>query len=447
MLGWAAPAAQAATGGSLLFNETFQGASVPDPGVGPLNDSCLTGASAAPPAGSSTIPVCTRKEGTPTPGVLPGYLQLNDVEGNRTGGMVYNRPLPASGGLVVTFDQYQYGGVPLNGRQGDGIAFFLTDGSTQLTSAGAYGGSLGYAQRTGASGVHAAYLGVGLDSYGNFVNDAEGRGAGCAVPSPRGSNLVPNVVTIRGGGDGGTGYCYLSSTSNAANQSTLPGSLRADTGPDAAERTVRITVSPAVRPTVTVEIDFHDGAGFHTVLTQVMPQDVPPTYKFGFTAGTGGASDVHLIRNVVVTSVNPLGALSLTKQVNNATPQPATYGVGDTVPYQFLVVNTSVAALNGVDGDRPEDQECVLSQDDADGGRGYQQPDDLHRQLHHHRRGRVAHRCVHQYRHGQRFGRLRQPHRVQSFVGDRADYPGTRDQRGEIRALERRQRQRPGRSG
>ncbi|GAB1639922.1 lectin-like domain-containing protein [Krasilnikovia sp. MM14-A1259] len=330
-----------AAAGSLLFDESFQGASVADPGVLPLNDACLTGASSATaPAGRSGLARCALRNRAPQTGTVPGYLQLTDATNNRAGGIVYNRPLPAGGGLVVTFTQYQYAG-----SAADGIAFFLTDGSTELTSVGAPGGSLGYAQQTGAPGVHGAFMGVGFDSYGNFVADNFGKGAGCAPPSPYGR--IPNTVTLRGPGEGTIGYCYVtSSTSGSA--STLPGSLRSLVGPAAAARPVRITVSPGLRPTLTVEIDFSDGAGFRTVLTRTATRDVPPTYKFGFTASTGGSTDVHLIRDMVVNSVTPLGTLSLTKQVDRTTTQPASYGPGDLVPYEFVVVNTSVAQLTGV---------------------------------------------------------------------------------------------------
>ncbi|WP_412741737.1 hypothetical protein [Krasilnikovia sp. MM14-A1004] len=330
-----------AAGGSLLFDESFQGASVADPGVLALNDACLTGAtSVTAPAGRSRLARCALSKRAPQTGTVPGYLQLTDATNNRAGGIVYNRPLPASGGLVVTFTQYQYAG-----SAADGIAFFLTDGSTELTSVGAPGGSLGYAQQTGSPGVHGAFFGVGFDAYGNFIADNFGKGAGCATPSPH--DRIPNTVTLRGPGEGATGYCYVVS-STSGNASTLPGSLRSTFGPAAAARPVRITVSPGLRPTLTVEVDFSDGAGYRTVLSRTATRDVPATYKFGFAASTGGSTDVHLIRDMVVNSVTPLGTLSLTKQVDRSTTQPASYGPGDRVPYEFVVVNTSIVQLTGV---------------------------------------------------------------------------------------------------
>lgn len=353
--GSAAPVPHARAGSELL-TETFTGSSVADPGFQPLNSTCLTGASGPPPAGASTTGPCTDAGQTtppvPTPGQTPGWLQLTDQGGFHKGGLLYNRPLPGNGGLQVTFEQYQYGGTGA-----DGISFFLVDGSADLTSAGGDGGSLGYAQRNLDPGVNGGYVGIGLDAYGNFANDDENRGLNCAsdqkspVPTTR---QVPNTVTLRGPGQGIDGYCFLASTiaadptSPSGYTSTLPGLLRQD-GPDPApaKRTVRLTVSPESLPLVTVEIDFNDGNGFQQVLSRRMTVQAPPTYKFGFSASTGGGTDTHLIRALTGNSVDPLSALNLVKTAAG-NPPGGSYDVGDTVPYNFLVTNTSPQTLTGV---------------------------------------------------------------------------------------------------
>ncbi|MDR3033044.1 MAG: hypothetical protein LBV78_08045, partial [Kitasatospora sp.] len=169
-----------ATTGTVIVDETFAGSSVPDPSWEPLGDTCLTGAPAGstPAPGTAPIPSCPAggTAAAPVPGVTPGYLQLNDSAGFVGGSLLYRRPVPASAGLSVTFEQYQYGG---NEQPGDGIGFYLVDGSTALDTKGADGGSLGYAQRNLSPGVVGGYLGVGLDMYGNFYNDGENRGADC----------------------------------------------------------------------------------------------------------------------------------------------------------------------------------------------------------------------------------------------------------------------------
>lgn len=354
----------------MLVNETFTGSSVPDPGFVPLNTACLTGAATAPPPGESTLGPCTAPDQTTEPvppsGVTPGYLQLTDQGNYHVGSVLYNRPLPGNGGVQVTFKQYQYGG---NGA--DGIGFFLVDGATDLTSAGADGGSLGYAQRNLTPGVDGGYLGLGLDAYGNFVNDGEQRGLGCPADHQSPVNpldQVPNAITLRGPGQGIDGYCFLASTIKPDSSqpsgyiTTLPGSLRADgTDPAASERIVRITVSAETYPLVTAEIDFEDGKGFQTVFTHRMDTAAPPTYKFGLSASTGGLTDTHLIRGLQVASTNTLDQLNLVKTVVDEPGTP--YRVGDTVHYQFLVTNTGTTDLTGVQVHDPAVTDVICPRD------------------------------------------------------------------------------------
>jgi uncharacterized repeat protein (TIGR01451 family) len=288
--------------------------------------------------------------------VVPGYLQLNDAGTSAVGTILYNRPVPASAGISVVFEQYQYGG---NGA--DGIGFFLVDGATELTRAGGNGGSLGYTQRTGTDGIPGGYIGVGLDSFGNFYDDGEGKGTNCPdgqrSPTTATGAVAPNVVTLRGPGSGGNGYCYQASTTTPTSNpkrpaSTLPGILRAATGttnPQVAKRLINIQVTPAPNARVIVQIDFGTGNGWQEVLNQPAPANTPSTYKFGFTGATGGVTDVHLLRNVLVRTIQPLSNLQITKQVDRtAAALPAVITAGTQIPYQYVVTNAGLEALSGV---------------------------------------------------------------------------------------------------
>ncbi|ROQ64940.1 putative repeat protein (TIGR01451 family) [Rathayibacter sp. PhB152] len=346
-----APRAEA---GTVLVQESFGTTSVPDPAWQALDQACLTKATAAPPSGSSNLGVCANRTGAPLASSALGFLQLTDNRTNLKGGAVFNRPIPATGGLDVQFDQYQYGTVGL-GTGADGIGFFLTDGSKTLTAAGAAGGALGYGQNTSgataANGVNGGYLGIGLDAFGNFSNTAAqvgGLGTGCpASPAPPGQQA--NRIVARGPGQDRANYCYIANA-----PAPLLGPVRttlvladAQNPTTAYGRTVRITVSPAVRPLVTVywgNSAGMDAASLTPLLAFTMTTDAPATFKLGFTASTGGSSDTHLIRNVKVSTINDLGALSLIKQIDRTTAQPASYGEGSTIPYQFVVTNTSSLA-------------------------------------------------------------------------------------------------------
>jgi uncharacterized repeat protein (TIGR01451 family) len=81
----------------------------------------------------------------------------------------------------------------------------------------------------------------------------------------------------------------------------------ATTRASAIRRGVRITVSPAHR--ITVELD--RGTGYTTVIPPfdfVAAPGQPPlpgSFRFGFAGTTGGATNIHEIRNVVVSTVSP----------------------------------------------------------------------------------------------------------------------------------------------
>jgi hypothetical protein len=133
------------------------------------------------------------------------------------------------------------------------------------------------------------------------------------------------MVTVRGPGNGIVGYCFLTATTSNFTTtgpwpSTLPGQLQGTltaippgTTPKQAQallepskRTVRIEIIPAPDPQVTIDIDFQGGQGFQRVLQFAAPQPVPASYRFGFAASTGLFTDVHLIRNLTVSTLTPL---------------------------------------------------------------------------------------------------------------------------------------------
>jgi uncharacterized repeat protein (TIGR01451 family) len=355
------------TGGTTIVSETFTGATVPDPAWTVQGETCLTGATTAPPAGAANIPTCANaRVGDVPPIGTPGYLQLTDERLQATGSVLYNRPVPATAGVSITFDQFQYGGTGA-----DGIGFFLVDGSTDLTATGAPGGSLGYAQRRVGSGtlepgVDGGLLGVGLDAFGNYYDDGEARGTGCPAdqrsPTTQNGPIAPNVITLRGPGQGTIGYCYLASTTPPippadpnAPGTTLnggTGTLRAATLAGS-WRQVNVQVTPAPNPRVIVQVRYNPadaGDPWITELDVPAPQDLPSTYKFGLSAATGGQNDVHLIRNAVVQSVVPLSQLQLEKQVDRSgEPLPAVITAGTVIPYQYTVTNAGQETLSTLD--------------------------------------------------------------------------------------------------
>ena len=101
-----------------------------------------------------------------------------------------------------------------------------------------------------------------------------------------------------------------------------------------------------------VTVDFNDGTGPHQVLDVAAPGPVPPSYKFGFAASTGDFTDVHLIRNVVVETDEPLPELNLRKQI--ALPRPGHLSAGDDVKYEFVVTNSGRVRITHLSVDDPK---------------------------------------------------------------------------------------------
>jgi uncharacterized repeat protein (TIGR01451 family) len=231
-----------------------------------------------------------------------GWLRLTTNAGNQAGTAIYNTAFSSAAGVQVIFTYATYSFV---NAPGDGISFYLIDGATAVPTIGAYGGPLGYSRITTTTpqvpGVTNGYVGIGLDEYGNFGTLQSG---GCSyVPC----SLGLSGVTIRGSGSLTTGFNYY--TQAAA---TIP------TGSRASAKKVRITVTPAPTVNATVEID--SGSGFVTVINNFNISGIagqaaiPATFKMGFAAGTGWATDFHEIRGFTTTNADPGPAdLTITK--------------------------------------------------------------------------------------------------------------------------------------
>lgn len=275
-----------------LISETFRGSSTA-PGwemESPKGSHlpCMTAASKPVPAGS--LPACN--EG-PTDKVGQGVFQLTDNSKNDGGNLLLDRALPATAGLQISFDFFQYRTATAKGA--DGISFFLIDGAQENISAGETGGMLGY------KGLKGGLVGIGFDQYGNFSNPdcVKGVKDACGVGGP---GLRPNTVAVRGAES--TGYKYVAGE-------TSPGPLAVDkaTKREDARRTAVVSLSTA--GLLNVSIDFHDGRGVVKVLNEIdlnaiegQPK-LPETIKLGFSGSTGGSTNYHEIRDFVVSSLDP----------------------------------------------------------------------------------------------------------------------------------------------
>ena len=304
-------------------------------GVG-TNRACLTARNGSG-GDSSGIPGCN------TPGLGgvveaegAGALRFTSNATGQSGTVIHNETLSSGQGLKFEFDMFMYDGTDFVGRPGDGISFFLTDGSAALpTTPGAAGSGLGYA-RSGrstnwlgqeswsGSGVVGGYVGVGFDRFGNYSTQDSGPGA----PLPFMDTGRSNGIALRGSAS--SNYRYITGKVAAGQLDTQSATVR-----DNALRKVRITISTS--NIMNVDVDYSDGNGYVSELSNVDLNTIngttfPSTFRFGFSASTGDARQAQEIRNLVVQTLEP--DLSTT-----ITPSQSTYTVNDSLSFAVSVEN------------------------------------------------------------------------------------------------------------
>jgi autotransporter-associated beta strand protein len=223
-----------------------------------------------------------------------GWLRMTSSSTNQaTYAYDTNSFAAANATITATFNYASY-----NGSGADGITFFLADASKTF-AVGAYGGSLGYAQKTNAggggadiNGMNGGYIGVGIDEFGNFSNPSEGRVGG--------TGFVPNAIAVRGPGQGLTGYNYLGGTNGLGTQIAFPSSTTRPTGSNL--RTIQVVI------TATNQMTVYMATGGTTNFIPLYSIDLsgytrPDSLIMGFTSGTGGSTDIHEIQAVTLSSV------------------------------------------------------------------------------------------------------------------------------------------------
>lgn len=275
-----------------------------------------------------------------------GWLRLATTEGYQHNIVALDTAIPSNANTVtVTFDFTMWGG---GGSNADGISLFVFDAAEPF-SVGANGGSLAYEQKTGVPGLKGGYFAVGLDVYGNFSNDTEGRSGAYNINNPSSplnisDSLHENQIVVRGPDQSGTvntdtytgtgndsynllaytgGYDYTESGTpaikdlggtNASNSYfyTNPGVdnqldyANQDFRPDQdAIQYRRLQVSLNDQDELTVSVEFGKNTGLvelYTIDLDAAGFDRPENLRLGFGAATGGSLNVHEIRNLIVTA-------------------------------------------------------------------------------------------------------------------------------------------------
>lgn len=256
-----------------------------------------------------------------------GYLRLTSNSNNQKGYAYYNTAFPTSLGVNVDFEYLSWGG-----SGADGLSVFLFDGSTTSFQIGDFGGGLGYCQGYNGSpgGLSNAYVGIGLDEYGNYSNS----GDRCINGGP---GARPEAIAIRGPGNGASGYAYLTGSNTLSTKIDSPGGTSRPVA-SAYYRHVNISIVPSGGSyVITVSWQTTQGGAFQTVLgPYTMPSAPPTTLKLGFAASTGGSTNYHEIRNV---SVNLPTDLSVSKS------GPANAVAGSPISYTLTASNAGPNAV------------------------------------------------------------------------------------------------------
>src|SRR5262249_28947649 len=270
-----------------------------------------------------------------------GALRFTDWT-QQNGAVVSNFTFPANQGVNVIFTTVTYqGDSGGTGRDGaDGIGFFLMDGAVS-PNLGAWGGSLGYTCSNANppyDGLVGAYLGLGIDEYGNFLNEGDNtstgfgyqpgriglRGAGNVswawlnsnYPSYYPSSLLPLLRQAAVQNTCRTGFLWDYSNGLTGNQTTtavmnykalpngytiLPASTQianeaAVKRSDGTPITYNLQVTQDGRLSLAYS---YGGGAYQPVLTNqsitASNGPLPSSFRFGFTGSTGGSRNIHEI--------------------------------------------------------------------------------------------------------------------------------------------------------
>jgi type IV pilus assembly protein PilY1 len=387
--------AAALAGGSAFadnsISEDFTGATTNNPWYF-FNGACLTASSTAASTSPGTPPGCTADSyytehlvggyngASGTAVTLPdpaGYGALRFTNGcipdssggcsngghSQNGAILSSNTYPTDQGLDITFKTLTYRGDSggANNDGADGMSFFLMDGSNDITTnpqddIGSWGGSLGYTcsnTNPDYHGMVGAYLGLGIDEYGNFLNGVSNSLGESGSTSTGGDNTAsgglykPNRIGLRGAGN--IAFPWLS-----ANYSSLyPSSLTASQQQAAVQNTCRTgtlwNYSTPASPTntgtavmdypainnaytviskqiakeysaggyssrnatpityrlkitqnglLTLDYSYNGGAWSNVITNQDITQQngaLPANIRFGFAGSTGGSSNIHEI--------------------------------------------------------------------------------------------------------------------------------------------------------
>ena len=232
--------------------------------------------------GGATAPSSAATQIPDPPG--KGALRFTNWYGQAGSIISSGTPFPSGAGLQVIFKTVTYlgdsgGG---GGDGADGIGFFLMDGAYSPYDTGAFGGSLGYTcsnanndsntrpvdgTRRGFDGLAHGYLGLGIDEYGNFLNQGDNTASGWGY--------VPGRIGLRGAGS--VAWAQLNALDPVKYPSTLTDVAPSYQRSSAVQNTCQsgflwdYSNSSAPVQTTTPVLDYPAVPGAYTILNTLLP--------------------------------------------------------------------------------------------------------------------------------------------------------------------------------
>ncbi|WP_437880154.1 DUF6701 domain-containing protein [Pseudomonas sp. LRF_L74] len=265
--------------------------------AGTTGQTCISDDFSASTLSTTNWSVVSRNGTFGVPRIVNGRLRLTDDSGNVATAATYQRAFPTANSLItMTFDYFGYSNS--SSRGADGIAVILSDASV-TPQPGAFGGSLGYAQKTAITGFAGGWLGIGLDEFGNYSAVAEGRVGGVGVRS--------DAVAIRG--SAASSYTYLTGTATLA--TGIDASAASATPAPGHRYRITIDTRTTGKALVTVERDVSGLGNSYTTLIAAFDVRsssaqgaLPGNFLISLTGSTGNLANIHDMDNMQVCSTS-----------------------------------------------------------------------------------------------------------------------------------------------
>ena len=291
--------------------------------------------------------------------VNQGYLRLTTDVGDQRGYAYIDKAFPSTLGVLLDFEYKTWHANNTDGA--DGIVVFLFDGSVTQSDfrVGGSGAGLGYAPRGDQNlpGLKGAYLGIGLDEYGNFSSNY---GTVGGVPDRTSSTVTGglarriNSITLRGRES--DAYRLLATT-NPTSSSQIQYTTQVGNRPNDATfyRRVQVEIKPNANGRYDIIVRWSTTPGgaltqqfSYSLVDQSGVSYAPPsTLKLGFTSATGGSFNNHEIRNLTVTTP---GNIRVGKRADKDVLRTIPAGTNaNQLTYTIEVVNDNSVALSNID--------------------------------------------------------------------------------------------------